>query len=31
MLSGGSNDHFQHAVAIAQHVVIPEAEHAIAL
>ena len=30
MLGSRSNNHFQHAVAIAQHVVIPEAEHAIA-
>ena len=30
MLRRDRNDHFQHAAAIAQHVMIPEAEHAIA-
>lgn len=31
MLRGGSHDHFQHTVAIAQHIGIPEAENSITL
>jgi hypothetical protein len=31
MLRGGSHDHFQHAIAIAQHIGIPESKNAIPL